>query len=120
MKVSIKFFAPLCAICLLTSGSVLADPAEVTIEDDLCSMLGESEGVFVQGDLHQVEASSANGNIKVSCSQDLEPTTTGRSVIFNFDNTGIMCTAMGNPTDDWHQVISRSGKAKLTCHYRAD
>jgi len=119
MKVSIKLFAPLCAICLLTSGSVLADPAGVTIEDDHCFMLDEFNG-FVQGDLHQVEASSSNGNIKVSCSQDLEPTTTGRSVIFNYDNTNIMCGAMGNPTDDWHQVISRSGKAKLTCHYKAN
>lgn len=118
MNISIKSGLAVCAVYLLAMGSVFADPAEVTIEVDGCWMF--QEGGYVQGDVHQVATSSANGNIKVSCSTDLEPTSTGRSVIYNYDNTNALCTALGNPTDDWHQVISRSGKAKLTCHYRAD
>lgn len=118
MKFSIKPVISMCAVYLLATGSVFAEPAEVTIDADGCWMF--SEFGFVRGDVHQVSTSSANGNIKVSCSQDLEPTSTGRSVIYNFDNTGIMCGALGNPTDDWHQVISRNGQAKLTCHYKAN
>jgi hypothetical protein len=118
MKFSIKSSIAICAVCFLTTGVVFADPAEVTIQEDGCDMF--SEFGFVRGDLHQVSVNSANGNIKVTCSQDLEPTSTGRSVIYNYDNTGIMCGALGNPTDDWHQVISRNGQAKLTCHYKVD
>jgi hypothetical protein len=119
MNISIKSGLAVCAVYLLAMGSVFADTAEVTIEMDGCLMYDE-DLVVVSGDVHQVATSSENGNIKVSCSTDLEPTSTGRSVIYNFDNTGSLCGAMGSPTDDWHQVISRSGKAKLTCHYRAD
>ena len=118
MNISIKSGLAMCAVCLLAMGSAFAEPAEVTIEVDGCGLLTESG--FASGDVHQVATSSANGNIKVSCSTDLEPTSTGRSIIYNYDNTGMLCTALGNPTDDWHQVISRSGKAKLTCHYRTD
>lgn len=118
MRLSVKSFVLLCAINVFAMGLAFANPAEVTIEEDGCVMF--SEFGFVTGDLHQVEVKSANGNIHVSCSADLDPTSTGRSVIFNFDNTGIECGALGNPTDDWHQVISRSGQAKLTCHYKAD
>ena len=119
MKISIKSFVSLCVIYFLASGLATAEPADVVkIDETGCWMLAEVG--FIQGDLHQVSVNNENGNIKVSCSQDLDPTSTGRSIIYNYDNTGIECGAMGHPTKDWHQVISSDGQAKLTCHYKDD
>ncbi len=117
MKISIKSFVLLCAIYFLASGLVIADSGDVVkIDGTGCGMF--TEVGFIKGDLHQVSVNNDNGNIKVSCSQDLDPTSTGRSIIYNYDNTLIKCGAMGHPTKDWHQVISSNGKAKLTCHYK--
>jgi len=98
------------------SGLAFAERAEVFIDADGCGLLTETG--FMAGDLHQVTANSSNGNIKLTCSQDLDPTSTGRSIIYSFDNTGVICFAGLASTEDWHQVISRSGKAKLTCHFK--
>jgi len=128
MKTSIKSFVSLCAIYFLASGLALAEPAVVFVDEDGCGLLKEdwtwpvdSDDVII-GDLHQVNVNNDNGNVHVTCSQDIEPTSTGRSVIFNFDNTdGLKCRISRIPdvtTEDWHQVISRNGKAKLVCHYK--
>lgn len=115
MKTSIKSFVSLCSIGLLTSGLAFAEPA-VVIDGNNCALFKE-DGGFTGGVGKKVTTNSSNNNISLTCFQDMEPTLSGRSVIFNFDNTGLRCVVSGHPTDDWHQVISRSGNAKLTCHY---
>ena len=115
----------MCAISFLVSGLAFAEiePAEINVGDSDCGMADESSGVFrfVNANSRQVSVNSANGNIHVSCSADLDPTITGRSVIYNFDNTQEKCGAFGfEPTDDWHQVTSRSGQAKLICHFKTE
>jgi len=128
MKTSIKSFVSLSAIYFLTSGLAIAEPADVIIGDTSCTLATEVNGypsVFVEGVRHKVTSNSENGNISVTCSQDLKPTSTGRSVIFNFDfPEGARCGVRDEVdptiiyyTEDWHQIISRSGKAKLVCIY---
>jgi len=127
MKMSTKSLISLFTIYFLTSGLAVAEPADVFITEDGCGLLSEfwtapiTSDDVVTGDLHRVSVNNDNGNINVACSQDVEPTSTGRSVVFNYDNTnGLKCTVNKVPkiqTEDWHQVISRNGKAKLTCHY---
>lgn len=118
MKTSIKFFVALCATYFLASGLALAEPADVFIDEGGCGLLNEDNVPVDNGDLVSISANSANGNATITCSIDLPRTTTGRSVVFNYDNTDRLCRMTGgNRTEDWHQVISASGKAKLTCHY---
>ena len=122
MKKSIKSIVSLCAIYSLTTGLAFAESADVIIGDTSCTLATES-GVFVNGERHKVTSNSENGNISITCSRDFEPTSTGRSVIFNFDNTNAKCGVKDEVTnetyytDDWHQIISRSGQAKLVCNY---
>jgi len=127
MKTFIKSGISLCTVYFFASGLALAEPADVFITEDGCGLIREfwtypvSEDDVIVGDLHRVSANNNNGNINVTCSQDLEPTSTGRSVILNYDNTGgARCKVSVEPeikTEDWHQVISANGKAKLTCHF---
>lgn len=115
MRTSIKSLLSLSAVYFFTSGLAVAEPA-VVIDGNNCGLLLEGGG-FTSGVGNKITTNSTNGNITLTCSQDLPPTDSGRSVIFNFDNTQIKCVVSGYATDDWHQVISRSGNAKLTCHY---
>lgn len=123
MKTSFKSFLSLCAIFSLTSGLAVAQdngPAEVVIAADSCTLRTEF-GVQEVGDLVGIIASSENGNINFTCTYEGEPTTTGRAIVWNFDITGTKCKVPGGLfTDDWHEVISASGKIKLVCHYKQD
>lgn len=126
MNKSIKIFSSLCAVYFLATGLVLAEAAGVSIIDGLCGVLDENGVGFRHADTEglQISANSANGNITVTCSLDQERPSTKRSVIFNYDLLEEECTvgrdSEGMPikTKDWHQVISASGKTKLSCHYK--
>ena len=131
MKLSIKSFVSLCAVFFLTSGLAIADlpdtAADFYVLDGICGMLDEwghpAPNVDVEGNALtegvNISANSANGNVTLICSQDMVRTDPKprRSVIYNYDNTGEkLCGTLGGATADWHQIISASGKAKLTCH----
>ncbi len=124
MKSKYKFVFTLLAVYLLSLGSALADSALVIgIED--CTLLDGNGGIEVAaGSGVTVSANSSNGNVMHTCSADVTPPDSGRSAIFNIDNTGLWCGlddgSGGNAaiTEDWHQVVSRSGKAKMVCHFR--
>lgn len=120
MRLTIKSLVTMCAIYFLAAGVVMAEPADVVfIDEGGCGLLND-DGIPVAGEGHEVSANSSNGNVKLTCSINLEPTSTGRSVIYNYDTTGILCGTSGGSTDDWHEVISRSGQAKLTCHFKTN
>ena len=128
MKSPVKLLVSLCTIGFIVSGPALAEPATVSINADSCVLitdLSAGDGLDTEsGDRRQViSANNENGNVNYSCSADLDPTVSGRSEVYNqervFELTGItiQCKVYGVVTDDWHQVISRSGKAKLSCHF---
>jgi len=120
----IKSLLSVCAVYILTSGLVLAQtepgpgPAFVN-PDGTCGLLDENQdGVLVDSSL-EISANSANGNVTLICSykfnRDLD---IKRTKIWDFENTGILCGTEGGATDDWHEIISPSGVAKLTCHFK--
>ena len=122
MKTSIKSLVSLCATFALTSGLALADttPAEIFIfTDGECGMVDEFLTGAILGEGKQISANSANGNVTLICKAETDRPESGRSVVWNYDNTGgMLCGTLDGATDDWHQVISASGKAKLTCHLK--
>jgi len=126
MKTSIKSLVVLCATFVLASGLALAETSSaVFISADGCGMLDESGNGIIAGEGRQISANSANGNVTLTCSTEFDrPLDIKRSVIWNYDNTLYnplnegQCFTWDGPTDDWHQVITPSGKVKLICHLK--
>ena len=115
----------LLTIYLLSVGSAFAEPAMV-IGIDKCTLLdGNGFVAFEAGSGVTVSAQSSNNNSMHTCSANVIPPDSGRSAIFNIENTGFPCGLDdgfgGNlaVTNDWHQVVSARGKAKLVCHFKS-
>lgn len=123
MRTSIKSFVSLCASSFLASGLALADIGHAVSIDGFGCGLRDADGTFVAVEYSLVSANSANGNITLTCSHDFAyDVPLKRSKIWNFDNTdeGVCGVGGGKTTEDWHQVISARGKAKLSCHYKVE
>ena len=127
MKSKFKFIFTLLAVYLLSIGSAVAEPEPalvIGIED--CILLDGNGNIAWHdaGSGITVSANSSNGNVMHTCSADVAPPSSGRTAIFNIDNTGFRCGiddgVGGNlvVTDDWHQVVNRNGKAKVVCHFK--
>ena len=136
MKYTTKYLFALLAVYLLSVGSVIADSALV-IGIDGCSLLdGNGDIAFQAGSGVTVSAQSANGNVMHTCSADvplfIDENGKKRTKIWSVENTegfrcdspyddipGCVCSIDGTDilTDDWHQVVSASGKSKLVCHF---
>jgi hypothetical protein len=127
MKSTFKYLFTLLAIYLLSVGSVLADPALV-IRIDGCGLFdGDGNPVILAGTGVTVSAQNANGNVTHTCSAEyVPPPSSGRTAVYNADSPetfGLECgldDGLGNNlavTDDWHEVITKQGKAKLVCQF---
>ena len=133
MKFTLRYIFTLLAIYLLSLGSVLAQN-DVVIGLEECNLIDGFGGVILVGSGIEVSASSANGNVLHTCSGDVPVNTeTRRSKIWSVENTaeflcndpgdnydGCLCYIDGTyiGTDDWHQIVTPSGKAKLVCHFK--
>lgn len=120
MKSTFKYLFTLLAIYLLSLGSVLADPALV-IRIDSCGLF-DGNAVLAEGTGVTVSAQNANGNTMHTCTADVTPPTSGRTAVFNIDSPETrdrLCGLDGTLaiTSDWHEVITKNGKAKLVCHF---
>jgi len=117
---SFKTLLSVCAIYILTSGLVLAQtetaPAFVN-PDGTCGLFDENQEIVVGSSL-SISANSANGNVTLICTYIFEQVDLTRTKIWDFENTGVKCGTIGGSTDDWHEIISPSGVAKLTCHFK--
>jgi len=94
-----------------------AEPA-VVISDFGCGLLDGNGAAVFTNDSHGVITNSNNDNTMVRCQADVTPSADGRAVRWNFENTGGMCLTQSGLTDQWTNVVSASGRATLTCHYR--
>ncbi|RZI40793.1 hypothetical protein EGT07_21065 [Herbaspirillum sp. HC18] len=106
--------------------AVYAAPALVQIGVGGCSMLdGNGTQLFSSDPKLKVKVStqSTNHTLTLTCELANVPNDTGRAVIYNAANTdGGQCMISdplrGNeprPADVWHQLVSASGQAILTC-----
>lgn len=127
MKSIFNYTIALVAIYLLTVGAALAVPALV-IGIDGCGVFdGNGAPVRGAGTGVTVSAQNQNGNVMHTCTVDqVTPPDTGRTAVFNIDSPetygekcGLDDGLGGNlaVTEDWHQVVTKHGKAKLVCHF---
>jgi hypothetical protein len=93
-----------------------------------------SGGVVLVTNTRVVATQSANGTTTYKCQEEID-NNTGRAVVWNFDYTedffpeqppgGLICNIFDGvsslcTTEDWHETVSKSGNAKLTCRCDAD
>ena len=127
MKSVFKYTFALVAIYLLSVGAALARP-DLVIGIDGCGLYdGNGNNVRGAGTGVTVSAQNQNGNVMHTCTVDgVIPPATGRTAVFNTDSPetyGKLCgldDGLGGDlavTDDWHEVVTKQGKAKLVCHF---
>lgn len=106
----------LCLVALL-AGVVVpmrasSEPA-VVVKGQTCGVI-DGDGGFVMGtDSHSVTTSS--GKTIFTCRVKGVPNSRNESVVFNHQNTGMMCGTNLGFTDEWRNHISASGNAILSC-----
>ncbi|MGB6992504.1 MAG: hypothetical protein WBG00_04660 [Thermoanaerobaculia bacterium] len=94
-----------------TSPSVSIATAEST-----CILFDGNGDFFLADDVQIVATGNKRGSTKLKCQTKVAPNDKGKAVSFDFDNTNkTICTVNGSPTEDWHETVSSSGKATLTC-----
>ena len=112
------FSAVVAALCLslLVVPTTASGSGAVTIRDLGCTLLdGDGSLVFVVSD-HAVI--TPNGKTKLTCQARGLANSTGRAVHHDYASTGLMCGTDLGPTTEWHETVSASGRATLTCFVR--
>ena len=88
----------------------------VVISDQGCGLFDGDGNIVLASSDHSVITPSGNGNCNLKCSVKGVANSSGRAV--NLDSTivPISCGIPGcAPTANWHETISASGNATLTC-----
>lgn len=89
-----------------------ADNAAVVINDISCTLL-DGNGNFASADDSHVVINHDGSMIK--CSADVTPSATGHAAHFDFSSTGLQCSTTAAITAVWHEEVSASGQATLSC-----
>lgn len=97
-----------------------AAPALVINPAGGCGLLDGNGNPTFTNDTKVTATQSNNDNSKFTCKATVTPSTAGRAANFDFASTGFLC-GIPNPfgaqvTDQWHETVSASGEATLTCH----
>lgn len=80
-----------------------------------CGVLNGQGALVVTKDTKVTITPPAAGVTILKCMAHKIANTTGHSVQFTKANTGYMCNTQMGATDDWHETVSSSGHAMLTC-----
>lgn len=127
MKKTLMAMAAAGAMAVATSAFGQA----VVVDDVQCGFLdaaGVGHAVFPKalgGDAVMQAVLTDSGNSKFTCSGTLpdeatlpgDPGYPNRAVLWDFDSTnGGLCNTNYGNTEDWHMVVTKSGKATVTCH----
>jgi hypothetical protein len=115
-----RYFALLAVLvgggaALVAAAPATARNAAVHIKNSGCGLIDGNGGFAFTTATKGVITHSGNANFV--CKAKVAPSSAGRSVRFNFANTGFLCgTPDGNLTIKWGETVSASGNATLRCH----
>ena len=109
---------------MLAANSVYGDPAVVIHPGTgTCGVLDANLNFVLTTDAQIVSTQSQNANIMVRCQAKGVPNETGTAVVFNYDNTSLLCVMVdpilgARTTQDWQQTLTPSGVATAVCKDR--
>ena len=112
------------AFCVMTLLTATVVPmrgsweAAVVAKDQTCGVL-DGDGGYALG-TDSMTVTTSGGVTTILCKVKKVANSTGHSVYFGFENTGIECGTSLGSTSNWKEHISASGNATLACHYQAD
>jgi hypothetical protein len=102
------------AASFIVVGGAGANNAAIVIHEEGGCILLDGDGNWVEADsLHWVIRKSSE---ELVCRVAGVPNSTGKAVIWNVNNTGILCYT-GQYTDQWTETVSASGNATVHCHF---
>lgn len=108
------------ALCLIAGSLVFLagfisneNEAAVVIKDSGCGVLdGNGNSVWVDA---TISVQNHGGITVVVCKGKGLNNPNDHAVIWNYDNTGLMCGTVGGSTMDWQNVVSENGNVTLKC-----
>lgn len=101
-------------LALSLSTVAFADGA-VHINNFDCGILNGKGQLVVTHDTKVTITPPTAGVTILKCMAHKIVNTAGHSVQFDKANTGYQCNTQMGVTDDWHETVSSSGNAMLTC-----
>jgi hypothetical protein len=104
-----------CVFLMAVSFTAMADPA-VVIRDFSCGLLDGNGGAVGTTNTFAVVTDSETGAVMLRCQADVTPSSSGKAVQWNYDNTGLLCGVLVGVTSKWREVVSAQGNATLHCH----
>ena len=90
-----------------------AQQGALQVKDQACGVLDGDGHVALGADSMTVV--SGGGMTMFKCSVKGVSNSQGKTVHWDHANTSMMCGTLGGPTNDWHETVSASGNATLTC-----
>lgn len=111
---------------IFSSQMAFAAPA-INMKDQLCAITVEGEEHLIQGKITFTK--SKNGNAMLSCHGVIENPPSNTVVTKSSDPNDICMVSMPDENDpensimlyssDWKSVVTPSGEANLSCHFKA-
>ena len=95
------------------AGVASASSGALVIDDFGCGLLDGNGGFTFTTSSHAVITESGNRVLK--CSVKGVANSTGKAAHFDYESTGYRCYVRGAVTTNWHNKVSKSGNATLTC-----
>jgi hypothetical protein len=87
----------------------------VVIQDFACGLIdGDGNFIVTYG---TIEVQNPSGHATLKCHATGVANDTGSAVHWDITNTGVDCGTSYGSTADWHETVSTSGNATLTCQY---
>jgi len=81
--------------------------------------LFDADGDIVPGDKSVFVASNSAKDTRTAICLAKGVDSDGALHIFNFGNTGLLCNANGQLTENWSNIVTPNGNSKISCHYHA-
>jgi hypothetical protein len=114
---TVPLLALMVASMVLLPRTAHGNNAAVVINDWGCALFDGNGNVVFTDISHAVI--NNNGNGLVTCRVTTNPNSDGKEVRWTFANTGAECSFdVLAPTTDFHETVSPSGQAELSCHFR--
>ncbi|RAK74672.1 uncharacterized protein BO72DRAFT_461119 [Aspergillus fijiensis CBS 313.89] len=104
-----------CLTALALASMAVADQA-IHIDGVGCGLFNGNGGVEVADKARVTITSSGNGIL--TCKAEVDPPASGKAVTYSRKNVNELCGVNGGLTDDWHETVSASGQATLTCRIK--
>ncbi len=95
-----------------------ASMSAVVVNGGQCALYDGDGGLVTVPD-GKFSVTTPSGNRMLQCRATGLNNSTGRAVHYDSASTGgVLCNAGGTPTDDWHETVSASGNAVITCNVK--